>query len=318
MRLRFLLPLLALVLHAPASADIIVSNISLEGVVLDAFSGSTTPAPDWSQYFTVVYDYENPSTPYINTPSALGGSACNASVASGTPSTESGTGAVRGAFGLYNEDSGGEADLLVVNCPALEMDSQDLTVGGWFLFEDDGFSFAWGDVTSNVGFRIQRASATDAVSFGMGNGASVDIHVSGDNTWEINEWKHIVCWYDFFDEEADCWIDGGSDGADVTFGFTGGADRTRAYILDVNGASDKRADENFKIAGNLSLAAAARIGACGVNGADCLCSGSSYADYGKTDESCLGSGNPWACCTGIGTGCIDQDALTDDCDKATP
>jgi hypothetical protein len=68
----------------------------------------------------------------------------------------------------------------------------------------------------------------------------------------------------------------------------------------------------------LSAAEIARIAACGVDGADCTCNGTAYVDYGKTDESCDGDGDPWECCTAASTGCIDQDLLTDDCNKASP
>jgi hypothetical protein len=308
----------ALLLAGPALGQTTISDMEFADVTISS-APTGVAAPDWTSYFVAIYDFESSGDPWANHTNASGGANCDATVDSGTPTRETGTGDyVQGTASGYGEDSAAQDDTLIVSCSEIELDNQDVTMGGWFRFDDDGYSDLWGRTTVNIGVRLTRNSVSDAMTFEFGNGTTTDTHTTATDSFEINQWYHFVCWFDYSASEADCYIDGGSDGAATSTGYTGGADRNTAYIWVSNGASDKWADEPFKYAGILTQAEAARIGACGIDGSECTCNGATWVNKGKVDANCTDADIPYGCCTGSGAGCVDDAALTDDCNKAAP
>ena len=304
----------------PIFGQVTITGMTLEDVTITAAAVST-PAPDWSSSFGAVWDFENAGSPGIST----GGdsNACDLSSFEGSRETGAGDYVHNTASALF-EDSSGQGETGNTSCDevAADLDGTSVTWGAWYYAVGDGTDNDIPNIlaTDGNGYYLTVSTTSGDLRCAYYQDTSLS-YATADSTGDEmpdDEWHHPVCVWDDGSDTLTVFADGAQVGQ--TGSLTESMDSSAATGVQLAAnlhSLDKYIDEAWVYAGVLSGAEIARVAACGVDGADCTCNGTAYVTYGKTDESCV-VGNEWACCTGAGTGCVDQDLLTDDCNKVSP
>lgn len=281
-----------------------------------AAGGASTPL-DWTASFNAVWLLEEASGTRANETSTICGSSCDFS--DNNTVTQDTTHYIEGSAG---------ASVLGTNNEYLSATSfdtlpgtGDFSVGMWFYnsgSDDIGNILTFLDAQAD-GIYIQNHSGNNQIGCYL-DGASTLTSPDCDG-----EWCHVACTYaNDADDEVNLYIDGAAASSPGTLtsrnSYQGNNNRS---VPDYRSAFDIDAtfDEVWSIADTeLTGAQIARIAACGVDGTSgpCTCSGTSWTSKGRVDANCTAADNPYDCCTGNGTGCIDDALITGDCNEAAP
>jgi hypothetical protein len=291
---------------------------------------SAEAAADWSSSFVAIYDFESAGSPWnASAGSCSSGTDCDMS-ATGSPARTT-------TSGQYIEGSAGASvDVSQANyyiacaaatCDEIRIDgTNSLTVGGWLKVPStSGDLYFMGRQSLGNYYAYRDAGADDRIRCQAYDSSPATKTHDGDSSgFPDDAWTHVACVFD----EANDTIDSFDNGADDTgqTSFTGPLATNASLqvrfltngVVYGGGTGTAYYDTLYVYEGVLTSAELARIGACGIDGADCTCTGATWTTKGKVSANCTDTGDPYACCTGNGTGCIDAALLTDDCNKANP
>jgi len=265
--------LAALLLASPLSAQVTITGMTLEDVTITA-AADTTPAENWADNMVAVFDFEASGDPWKNDEDSSGGSGCDATILSGTPTRDVVTFKEGVASGLF-EDALGENDVIVTSCNDIDdMADEDVSWGGWVYNLSDSFSRYIGYNTSGTGFDLRRDSSANALD------CVVDATVHDGNSWTTTStWVHVGCSYDFSTGEIESFFNGDASGSP-----TSGQATITARDLRIGGSagsSDEYTDEVFVYQGEMLEEDFCRIAACDMDGSLCSCNGTAWVDDGR-------------------------------------
>lgn len=247
----------------------------------------TQVAPDWSNSMLAVYTFEDPN----NLGRDGSGNGLDLSMGAFDPAT---------SF-MDPEPRQGSLSLLVdygppqtgIESAAAEFETPpgtSITFGGWFKAASHPPSHGMDAMgkTGGAGFFLGR-SVQNAALCGVNDGTWQPAP-SPDDSWPLDTWVHVVCRYD----DADKALTGFTDGTEALalIGLMGITAGTRTFGLpsaEPDYGFDGQMDDVFVVMSALSDEAIARIAACGIDGAKCLCNPDTpiaYLDCGEAQPSC--------------------------------
>ena len=320
--------ILGFLLTATLSAQVTITGMMLEDVTITAGAVSA-PAEDWSGSMVAVYDFESSGSPW----DASGGTCASGTdcdlAATGSPARTTTAGEfIEGTAGAKLDASTTD----YIGCTGTTCENTlyvggSFTVGYWGKYDSTVTSaYSMGrDNNSGDGYFVYRQGGTQdkgTCKVGADGSSTSYTHVAGYQVWADDTWMHFACVYDESANTLNAYENGVDDtpASTSTVGVAGTNYTDIRYLSNgaTAGTGDSHIDEIFVYDGVLTTTDVARMAACGIDGSECTCEGATYTDTGKTSENCVGSGDPYACCTGSEAGCIDESLLTDDCNKAAP
>ena len=307
-----------LVLPSVLQAQVAMRDVSIRDLVVGA--GATAPH-DWSGSFVAWWALDDAQdvTEWVNS----AGTTCGTTVDECNFDTETGT--ITRNTTIEIEGTAAQTfdttDKLLCpntsgNCDDLAF-SGDVTFGGWVYVDSDINTYIFrGLVSSAGGYSAWRANSTDDIRCDIADGSDTEVASGTNGNLPIDTWVAWACiadGYDVFEFSsalATPYNDIGDQEAMAAQPFGG-------FTLGYSTNADMVYDMTFVANKALTSAELAHVFACNPDGSDCTCNGATYVS-GRFDTDCDASGDPWECCTGNGTGCLDADWLTGDCNGAAP
>lgn len=267
------LALALLLLALPASGQIAISDVDLADVVVTS-AVSSAPAEDWADNMVVVFDFEASGDPWMNDVNSSGGSGCDATILTGTPTREVAVFKEGVASALF-EDALGENDMLQTSCSDItDLNDGDVSFGAWVYNTADQFDHFVGYNTSSLGWALKRDSSGNTLQ------CLVNATVHTGQAWTTTDtWVHVGCSYDFSTGEIDSFFNGNDSGAATSGQAT--LDSRNLRMGGNQGASDEYIDEVYVYQGELLEEDFCRIASCDMDGSLCSCNGTAWVDDGR-------------------------------------
>jgi len=309
---------LLLLLASPALGQVVFQDVSVRAINLD-FAGGAPPNDCTGSFVSWWNMDQGDSATRTNDVGTTCGSDCN--LINNVSVLQDTSNYVEGSASADFQ----RADSDHLNCNAVSTVCEelwigpDVTFGGWVRPEAENVQYNIADYESATKGHILQARgdvAGDPFRLGIADGSDL-VEVDGTTDFAADTWYYVVGRANSTTDTITINVNGSDENSTTQQDMATYASNP-IYSHSGGNALEGQLDSQWVYDGVLTEAWIAHFGACEPDGSDCLCSGATYTDEGKVDANCTGVGTPYDCCTGSGTGCIDDAELTGNCNATCP